>query len=215
MHFFELIMANFNDFIILLEARLQNPLPGRAAHQRLVPVTRKKFPASPDLSKAIPSSVLILFYPDDGKPCIVFIQRPKYNGVHSGQMAFPGGKTEASDKNMLHTALRETGEEVGVKTDDIKIIGNLSELYIPPSNFIVSAFVGYLDYVPEFIPEIKEVKEVVTVSLDELMDEHNFQVRDIEALGLKYEVPCFYVKEKIIWGATSMIVNELLEVVKR
>jgi 8-oxo-dGTP pyrophosphatase MutT (NUDIX family) len=207
-------MAKFTEFITRLEIRLQSPLPGNIAHQRLVPVTRKKFPSNPDLSKAIPSSVLILFYPIKDQPHLVFIQRPKYNGVHSGQMAFPGGKAETSDKSRLHTALRETGEEIGVKTDDIKVIGNLSDLYIPPSNFIVSPFVGYLNYMPVFIPEIKEVKEIFTVSFDELMDEQNFQARDVEALGLIYEVPCFYLQEKVIWGATSMIINELLEVVK-
>jgi len=208
-------MTNYNNFITQLETQLQSRLPGKAAHQRLMPVTRKNFPASPNLSKAIPSSVLILFYPKNEQPHTVFIQRPKYNGVHSGQIAFPGGKAEVSDINMQHTALRETGEEIGVNTDDIVIIGGLSQLYIPPSNFIVSPFVGYLNYKPEFFPEVKEVKEIVTVGLDELMNEKNFQMRNIEALGLKYEVPCFYVKEKVIWGATSMIVNELLEVVKR
>jgi 8-oxo-dGTP pyrophosphatase MutT (NUDIX family) len=207
-------MSKFTEFIAQLEIRLQSPLPGNIAHQRLVPVTRRKFPSNPDLSKAIPSSVLILFYPIKNQPHLVFIQRPKYNGVHSGQIAFPGGKAEISDKSRLHTALRETGEEIGVKTDDIKIVGSLSELYIPPSNFIVSPFVGYLDYLPEFIPEIKEVKEIVTVSFDELVDEQNFQMHDIDALGLKYEVPCFYVQGKVIWGATSMIMNELLELVK-
>jgi len=207
-------MNNFREFIAHLESKLQNPLPGEVAHRRLMPVTRKKFPDNPDLSKAVPSSVLILFFPKNMQAHIIFIQRPKYNGVHSGQIAFPGGKTEVSDKSMLHTALRETDEEIGVKTNDIKVIGSLSKLYIPPSNFIVSPFVGYLDYEPDFIPDAKEVQEVVTIPVDELMNEHNFRMHDIDTSGLKYKVPCFYIQEKVIWGATSMIVNELLEVLR-
>ncbi len=207
-------MNNFNQFITQLEVKLQGQLLGKVAHSRLMPVTRRKFPVSPDLSRAKPSSVLILFYPHDDQPNIVFIQRPQYDGVHSGQIAFPGGKTEASDSSMQHTALRETGEEIGVNIDDVEVIGKLSQLYIPPSNFLVEPFVGYLNYKPEFVPEAKEVSEIFTVSLDELMDEKSFQQQVIDVLGLKYNVPCFYVQQKIIWGATSMILNELLEVVR-
>jgi 8-oxo-dGTP pyrophosphatase MutT (NUDIX family) len=157
---------------------------------------------------------LILFFPEKDIPNIVFIQRPEYDGVHSGQIAFPGGKAEVSDSSMQHTALRETGEEIGVNTGDIKMIGKLTKLYIPPSNFLVEPFVGYVNYKPVFVPDAKEVSEIVTVSLDELMDKKSFQLRDIDALGLTYKVPCFFVRQKIIWGATSMILNELMEVVK-
>ena len=205
-------MTNFNKFISQLENKLQRPLPGEAAHRKLMPVTRKKFPAIPDLSLAKPSSVLVLFYPQNGQPHIVFIQRPLYDGVHSGQIAFPGGKVEATDTNMQHTALRETGEEIGVNTSDIKIIGKLTELYIPPSNYLVAPFVGYMNYKPDFVPDTNEVKEIVEVSVDEILNSENFQCRDINAMGASYNVPCFYVQKKIIWGATSMILNELVEV---
>ncbi|OQX76986.1 MAG: hypothetical protein B6D64_08935 [Bacteroidetes bacterium 4484_276] len=206
-------MTNFKTFISHLEIELKNPLPGKGAQNKLLPVTRKQYPDEPDLSRARPSSVLILFYPQNDLPHIVFIQRPQYDGVHSGQIAFPGGKAEDTDDNLRETALRETSEEIGVNPHDVRIIGKLSELYIPPSNYIVAPYVGYLDYKPVLKPDPKEVSGIIQVKFNEIIDEKCFQYREITSLGQKYRVPCFYVQGKIIWGATSMILNELLEII--
>lgn len=206
-------MKNFKTFIAQLEIKLKGTLPGKGAHNKLLPITRKKYPAEPDLSLAKPSSVLILFYPQNSLPHILFIQRPQYDGVHSGQIAFPGGKAEDIDDNLRQTALRETNEEIGVNSQDVSIIGKLSELYIPPSNYLVTPYVGYLDYKPVLKPDKKEVSEILQVKFDEIIDENCFQYRDITSSGANYRVPCFCVQGKIIWGATSMILNELLEVI--
>jgi len=208
-------MTKFEEFISQLSEQLKAPLPGLAAQLKLEPATRRNYPLDPVAAKARLSSILILFFPEAGKTKVVLIQRPEYNGVHSGQIAFPGGKKEESDKSIIDTALRETFEEVGVDPKRIKIIGKLSELYIPPSNFLVEPFIGYINERPNFIAEPSEVSELVLVDLDDLLDEASLQKREIPVRGMKAEVPCYFVNEKVIWGATSMIISELLEVIKR
>ncbi len=207
--------TDFKDFINSLSAKLKNPLPGVQAHAALEPASRKKYPANPNLSLAKASSVLGLFYPENAQTKLTFIQRPKYNGVHSGQIAFPGGQRENSDTNAAETALRETHEEIGIPPEKIKIIGQLSPLYIPPSNFIVDPFVGYIDEEPHFVPDPTEVHEVFGINIQTLLNELNFQFREVSGRDYRVEVPCYFCDERLIWGATSMMLNELLEVIRR
>jgi len=178
-----------------------------------MPATRKKYPVNPDISFAKKSSVLALFYPDSDKVMLVFIQRPLYEGVHSGQIAFPGGQFESSDINTMQTALRETYEEIGIPPENITIIGALSQLYIPPSNFLVNPFVGYLDKKPVFFPDPNEVHEVFALNIHELMKDDCFQNRIVSDKNYTVEVPCYYLNKHLIWGATSMILSELIEVI--
>ncbi|MFB6306378.1 MAG: CoA pyrophosphatase, partial [Flavobacteriales bacterium] len=104
------------------------------------------------------SAVLLLLFPTENHSLeTVFIQRPEYDGVHSGQISFPGGGREIHDKNLKETSLRETREEIGVLDNEVSIIGNLSDLYIPPSNYLVTPFVGYTDKAPNFNPDSNEV----------------------------------------------------------
>ncbi len=203
------------DFIYDLEQKLSEPLPGEAAQLKLEPPTRRNYNLDPVSANAKLSSVLILFFPENGKIKLTLIQRPEYDGVHSGQIAFPGGKMEDFDKSLMETALRETFEEIGVLPETIKIIGKLSQLYIPPSNFLVEPFVGFVYKMPDFKAEPAEVSEIVMVDLDDLLNESSFQFKEINTRGFNKEVPCYFVNKKIIWGATSMIISELLEVIKQ
>ena len=206
-------MIKFEQFINNLSRQLKEPLPGKAAQNRMTPVTRKKYPADPDLSKAKTSSVLALFFPENESVRLVFIQRPVYNGVHSGQIAFPGGGFEKQDKNTLDTALRETHEEIGVPPAQIEVIGKLSDLYIPPSNFLVHPYVGYLDHPPQFRPEPEEVSEVFSLDIQKLLQDNCFQHREVRGNSYSFTVPCFYLENRLIWGATSMMLSELLELI--
>ncbi len=206
--------AYFEYFIHHLKSTLALPLPGREAQFKLEPPTRKNYP------EKIPSNVrlgavLALFFPLNNSNRLIFIQRTQSRGVHSGQISFPGGKHEKTDQTMLNTAIRETIEEIGISPDEINILGKLSLLYIPPSNFLVHPFVGFVSKPPVFNPDPKEVSEVFSVSVSDLLNESCIQQMDTAVHNFKITVPCFYVNGKVIWGATAMILSELLEVIRK
>lgn len=141
------------------------------------------------------------------------MKRPHDNTVHSGQVSFPGGKVENSDKTLIDTALREANEEIGIDIDSINVIGQLTKLYIPPSNFDVYPIVGYVHSQPEFIIN-EEVDKLMEVALEELLNPNNKTYKKIyNRDGNEFVVPCYYVQDEVIWGATGMILAELLEVI--
>jgi len=201
-----------------LKQRLQQPLPGVTSHLKMAPVNRVQ--EFNNLSNIIPlaknSAVLILLFPDNGKLKTVFIQRSVYDGVHSGQISFPGGKVETTDKDFEATALRETFEEIGVKPKAIEIIGQLTDCFISPSNFLVKVFAGYTTQKPIFIPDKKEVQSILEVDMDEFYDSNNIAEKEFYSTSRKTAVfaPCYLVNGMEIWGATAMMLSELLDVLK-
>ncbi len=173
-------------------------------------MTSKRETDEEELSSARESAVLILFYPKDNETHIVLMQRPKYNGTHSGQVALPGGKVEESDKDVVHTALREANEEVGIIMEDVVVIGQLTEIYIPVSNFKVAPVVGAVDYYPDFVIDEREVEELIELKLSDLtgvkvLMETKIKFSDNRIL----KTPCFNFNDKIVWGATAIMLNEL------
>jgi 8-oxo-dGTP pyrophosphatase MutT (NUDIX family) len=205
----------FEEFIRILTQRMSSPLPGLPVQLRMSSNHRLRelmdFSAG---DHAVKSSVLILLYPGriTGIPTFVVTQRHHYEGVHGGQISLPGGRFEPEDKELLRTALREAREEIGVETSLVQTIGKLTELYIPPSNYLVQPFVGYTLSAPDFIAQPAEVAEIIEVPVEKLMDENNLRQRKIEVRGMHIEAPCYVIGQKIIWGATAMILSEFKEI---
>jgi 8-oxo-dGTP pyrophosphatase MutT (NUDIX family) len=205
------------EFFKSLEQLLKKELPGAEAHQKLAPLNRD---LRNNLNNKTPGfkqgSVLILLYPANGEIFLPLMQRPNYQGIHSGQISFPGGKKEEIDSDLIATALRETMEEIGVLEKDVKVVGTLTELYIPASNFKVLPVVGYVTKQPNFIPDQYEVVKIIETSVSELLDEGIIKTRMIKtSLGLEIKAPYYDVQGHIVWGATAMILSEFLDIVKR
>jgi 8-oxo-dGTP pyrophosphatase MutT (NUDIX family) len=161
------------------------------------------------------AAVLICLYPDkDNNLYVPLIRRNEYDGVHSGQISLPGGKYERGDKSLVITALREAEEELNIRADRIEILGEISDVFIPPSNFIVKPVIAWSPEHPDFIPDTSEVSEVIPVSLDDLLSENVRKIKDIPHRDYNIiDVPCFYINDQIIWGATAMILSELVDLI--
>lgn len=207
-----MIETSFQLFREALARQLAGPLPGAEAHRKMASASRLRTTIQPN-PRTRRSAVLILFYPYQGSIYMPLIQRPLYDGVHAGQMAFPGGRMERTDENLTRTALREAQEEIGIRAADVRVLGPLTEIFIPPSNFFVLPVVGTMPYRPDFYPDPREVDRVVEVRLDELMDESNIGRSEIEVRGLKIEASHYTIQNYKIWGATAMMISELLYVI--
>ena len=209
---------DFTSFINALKTELGKPLPGQDAQFKMAPYDRilKVIAKKLTRKKIKESAVLCLFYPKNEEVYFVLILRNTYKGVHSAQVGFPGGKVEAGDNSFEDTALRETEEEVGVQKDLIKIIGPLTEVYIPPSGFQVHPFVGFTDTAPIFVRDPHEVSKIIETPLKVLLDDTNVGRKKITVGGtmLKVNYPFFDFEGETVWGATAMMLSELKEVIK-
>ncbi len=206
---------DLEQFTRILNDELNNGLPGFEAQKLMSPSIRDHALKTSDPSIARDSSVLLLFYIKDGQLFLPFIKRTSGNTNHSGQISFPGGKYEESDANRTITAIRETNEELGVDCKIIKILGFLTELYIPVSNFMVLPVLGYCEKRPDFKLNEFEVEEIIEMPVAQLFAEDNINEFIIEQNGFKIHAPYFPAKENKIWGATAMILSELREIFLR
>ena len=191
-----------------LERLLKEPLPGRLGHLTMLPqpIDEKRFSVREDHRKG---AVLMLFYPDSHNSFVPFIKRPEYPGVHSGQIAFPGGKWEPSDIDLSVTALRESEEEIGVYSEKVTLLGKLSDVYIPPSNFLVSPYIGFISEKPDFKPEPKEVERIISCPFPVLLDKEIRKLTQVKgSSGPRFETPYFDIENEVVWGATAMMLGE-------
>ncbi|MCB9257256.1 MAG: CoA pyrophosphatase [Chitinophagales bacterium] len=192
-------------------------LPGFMAQSKMSPPNRKKFNKE-ELKKfeAKESAVLILLYEKNGESYIVFTQRHEYKGAHSGQISLPGGKRDPEDEDLQSTALREAKEEVGAILNKKDILLELTWLYVPPSNFVIYPFLAYTEKEANFIKEEREVKEILEFKVEDLLNKDNQKVflYHNEKLNIQFESPSFQIEGKTIWGATAMIISELLSILE-
>lgn len=206
----------FTNFINKLTIALAEPLPGEEAHLLMMPAYRKDLIQDKKLN-AKQSAVLIILYPESENTInTILIQRPIYEGVHSGQIAFPGGRFEEEDLSLERTALREANEEIGVQTDYLKVLSSLTPIYISPSNFMVTPYIAYANGLNDLVPNQMEVEKILAINVAEIKDEKNVRVKKVmHSSGLRIETPCYEINGYTIWGATAMMLSELNAVLKK
>ncbi|WKV12685.1 NUDIX hydrolase [Marivirga harenae] len=203
------------DIGAFLKDRLKKPLPGDVAHQQMMaqPIGERfnmKYDKPPKKG-----AVMIALYPDEGKIYFPLMQRPPYQGVHGGQVSLPGGKKEDADSNLIETAIRETYEEIGVTIADNEVIGTLSDLNVTASNFIVRPVISILKSKPEFIRDPREVEHIFKAEVEHLIHPETLQVTELTvAERVRLKAPFFDIEEKVVWGATAMILSEFVEILK-
>ncbi|WP_310992051.1 NUDIX hydrolase [Aequorivita marina] len=208
----------FHDFEKRIVKVTKMELPGEGAQFKMAPL--KRLDELKREAKAIHSArragVMLLFYPsEDAETRLILILRKTYKGVHSAQVGFPGGKVELEDNNLQDAALRETEEEVGVSRGNISVLKELTEIYIPPSNFFVQPFLGITTIKPRFIPQEEEVEALIEVRLQDFMDDLNITTQTLTtSYATNLEVPAFKLNGHIVWGATAMMLNEVRELLK-
>ena len=187
------------------------------AHIKMAPLERITYLKDKSYAENEPknAAVLMLVYPKNEIAHLALIVRNTYPGVHSSQISFPGGKEELQDKTLEITALRETEEEVGIPMNKVKIIRQCSEIYIPPSNFLVTPYLGFSNENLQFIPNPEEVQRVLELPIHQLLDDKTIvQTKMTTLYATDIDVPAFLVENFLIWGATAMILNELKELFK-
>ncbi len=196
-------------YIKSLKKAFEEPLPGAKEHQKMVPHTIKHDqPIPPPAFTPKHGSVLILLYQKGDQLYFPLMLRPNYDGVHGGQISLPGGKKEEKDRDFFATAIREAEEEIGVKSKEITVLGQLSELYVSASNFKVIPVVGYTESQPMFIPNPYEVEAIIEASVEDLMNPGLIRDTTLNVRGFELETPYFDFSGNIVWGATAMILSE-------
>jgi len=209
---------DFQDFLKYVPKFVEVVLPANESHYKMAPQERIDSLNSMEMISKNPktAAVMMLFYPKKGRTHLVLIVRNSYEGIHSAQIAFPGGKYETEDLNFSNTALRETYEEIGVSPNFMEIIKSFTHIYIPPSNFMVYPFMGICKEEITFIPDSNEVSKIIELPLSDFLDDTLIVTVNMStSYGINCVVPAFKIEEHIVWGATAMMLSELKDVLKK
>ncbi len=210
------ILPFMNDYakvVSTIENRLKTQLPGLTAQLRMALSFRGDFSPYPN-AVTRNSAVLIIIYSNNGKAESILIKRTTYNGAHSGQISFPGGKQDDYDKSLTDTAIREAYEEIGINPDDVKILGSLTPLYIPVSNHMVLPVLGTITELGKLKTNSKEVEYAIKFPLEVLTNPKTVSVKTLYINGKEIVAPYFNIQNEMVWGATAMIISELAEIIK-
>ncbi len=209
-------ILTYIDFYRLLNDGISWGLPGRPVQDILSPAP------DPGVHQGVregfsprESGILLCVYPNVGGWELCFIRRPRYDGVHSHQVAFPGGGMEKQDGSIIDTALREAAEEVNIPREKVQVVGLLSQLYVPVSNYMITPVVGMLKERPHFVPQPGEVEYILEVPVTALLDSTVSVKTFCTGDRRRVTAPCFQVNNTFIWGATAMILNEFITLIKR
>ncbi len=206
----------FEEFVQLTPKIAKVSLPATESHLKMSPLERRLQLLNHDYSVEVArdAAVMMLIYPQQDTAMIALIVRNSYKGVHSSQVAFPGGKVE-KDESVLDAALRETHEEIGVNPEQINIVCAFSNVFIPPSNFNVFPFLGFCTSKPNFVPDPREVASMALFPLNDILEDSSLTMQSVSATySTDIVVPAFKLGETVIWGATAMMLQELKDVIK-
>jgi 8-oxo-dGTP pyrophosphatase MutT (NUDIX family) len=202
----------FLHFIEQLRGSLQSQiLPGLQAQLLMAPKGRDFTQPS---KKVVNAAVLIILLPAEEGVSFILTKRHDYDGPHSGQVSFPGGKEDKEDLSAEKTALRETEEEIGIQSEKLELIGKLTDLYIPVSNYLVHPFVAYTAETPVYRLDPTEVKYILESNIHELFEEKTRCSTLMNIRGTEYEIPYFSLQGEEVWGATAMILSEFIEIAR-
>ncbi|REE82084.1 NUDIX domain-containing protein [Lutibacter oceani] len=207
---------DYSNFKKHIQKLSNSEIGGLEAQFKLAPKLRKQF--SEEKIKANnpkKAAVLVIFYPNNsGKINFLLTLRASYNGTHSAQISFPGGKFDLKDTSLEQTALREAFEEVGIIKKDISIFKQMTDVFIPPSNFIVTPYLSYIDYTPIFTKN-HEVEDLIEINVSDFLCDSAISSTTLSTSYAKnIEVPCFKLNNYIVWGATAMMLSEIKELIK-
>ena len=210
---------NFDIFLKSISKIEHIPLPGEDSQVKMSPTYRSELVEQQRklMKHARKAGVMALFYPDVAHHTkLILILRKTYSGVHSAQVGFPGGKLEVDDTSIEYAALRETFEEVGVPIENIRILKGMTEVYIPPSNFMVYPFLGITLKTPQFLKQDDEVEDLIEVKLADFLNEANVGSQMLmTSLQKEVEVPVFKLNGHMVWGATAMMLSEIKDLLKK
>ena len=206
----------FLEFINRLSAEIKAGLPGWEAQRRMISGRPKMDLEAIAKKNPRQSGVLIWLYPQGEEIYTRLILRTEYKGVHSGQIAFPGGTKEESDIDLWHTALREAREEVGLPSEEITRVGELSPVYILPSNFWVQPYIGMSEREYPPIIDSAEVQKTIEFNIKQLLDPIIKEEKTIiRSDAVSIATPYYNIEGHTVWGATAMMLSELEELLRR
>lgn len=196
--------------------QFKKELPGEKSHLAFMPLRGR---SSEEIRKGITfrdsAVAIILFHNEAGRLCTIVTRRQVYDGSHSGQISFPGGKKESDDDNLLETAIRECYEEIGVHARNFELLKELTPLFVPVSKFLISPYVFYTEHRSfEYIRSEREVASIHELDLLTLFASEsvvNLDIKISNELVMK-NVPHFKQDDILIWGATALILNELKDI---
>jgi len=201
-----------NPFQAFLEQRLTRPLPGKDAQQKMMPEPVDPSHALPEESidsSGHPSGVLVPIYPDANRDLNVILTLRTDSIRHAGQISFPGGRSE-KDEPLVKTALRETHEEVGIDSNEIDVVGSLTPFYLYKTNNQITPVIGFLEKKPIMQRNPNEVEEIITVKLDALISDELIEKERWDLAHNNFYVPYWSFHRVPLWGATAMMMSELL-----